>query len=169
MDIFQVDIRLLLSLGEPDAFTFLAIMQEERKWTGNLLRKLLAATFQLYCKNQRPNQTYVLKTQSNGVKLVGAVKEIFPEIPHIFQFRENILKATISSEKMFFRDSGNMILFLSKYFPLTIANFFNGTCRFEAEGIRKSQPRNPLELGFILVANPYQFYVKFQHTVSPFQ
>ncbi len=160
---FQVDTKRVLALGEPDGFTFLAIMQEEKKWSGNLLRKLLGATFQLYCKNQKPNQTYVLKAQLNGVKLVGAIKETFPEIPHIFQYRENIIKAAISCEKMICRnDSPEIIMFFSKYFPLSVANFLNGICRRDGKGIQKAQPQNSLELGFVLAVNPYQFYVRFR-------
>ncbi|CAF3301262.1 unnamed protein product, partial [Rotaria sp. Silwood2] len=100
--------------------------------------------------------------ESDGAALVGYVHKLFPEIPHIFQFRENVEKATISSFKM----KQQTILwketvYLHAKFP-KLGRWLFGYEQ-EKSTMKKVKPETLLELALVIFAAPYAFFLKNSH------
>jgi len=108
------------------------------------------------------DEIYILKMQASCAPLVGHIHKLFPEIPHIFQFRENVEKATISSYKV----RHNVILwkeagYLHSNFP-KLAKWLFGYRRHK-RNIDKVKPESLLELAFVYFAAPYAFFLRNRH------
>ncbi|CAF1361029.1 unnamed protein product [Rotaria sp. Silwood1] len=99
---------------------------------------------------------------STGASLVGHIHKLFPEIPHIFQFRENVEKATISSYKMM---QGATLwkenVHLNSNFP-KLGKWLFGY-GLEKSTVEKVKPESLLELAFIIFAAPYTCFLKNRH------
>ncbi|CAF4965435.1 unnamed protein product [Rotaria sp. Silwood1] len=99
---------------------------------------------------------------SEVAALVDPIYKLFPEIPHIFQFRENVEKATISSYKMM-RDTTlwEETVYLHSNF-LKLAKWLFGYKQFKS-ATEKVKPESLLELALVIFATPYAFFLKNRH------
>jgi len=98
--VMQVSDERIMCLGEPEAFSSLAILKNRGYVNHDFCVDLSRAIFKFYCKHQMPGQTYLIKVSSNAVQIVPHIKQAMPEVKHMFGFRRNTTRVISSLEKM---------------------------------------------------------------------
>lgn len=98
------------------------------------------AVFKFFCKNQTPNQTYLIKVPMFSETFLRLTKKALPEIKHMFSYRKNLRNVWKSSEKAFRVVFGDkMPIILWNIFPKLASRIyftFERECRlFERFGI----------------------------------
>jgi hypothetical protein len=152
----------VLAIAEPTPFTNLVLMYDENILSPDFFNTILRSLFYTYCKDMTKDQTYILKMQSHPAPLVGHIHKCFPEIAHIFQFRENVEKGMISMYKVMYDGTlWEEALYLHSNFP-KLAKWIFGY-RQEKNTIEKVKPESLLELAFVYFAAPYTFFLKSKH------
>ena len=152
----------VVTVAEPMAFTSLLMMYDNNIFSFDLFNAVLRSLFYTYCKNMTEDQIYILKMPSDAAALVGHIHKMFPEIPHIFQFRENVEKALFSSYKMIHETTlWGEAEYVNSNFP-KLGRWLFGY-QFEKYMCDKVQPQNLLELTLVIFGAPYTFYLKNKH------
>jgi len=157
----QVD-QQVVTVAEPMAFSNLVTMYDANILSSDLFNAILRSLFYTYCKNMAEDQIYILKMPSDGAALVGHIHKLLPEIPHIFQFRENVEKALISSYKMVQEiDSWETAMYFNTNFPRLGMWLFG--YQYEQRTIDKVKPQSLLESTMVIFGAPYYFFLKNRH------
>jgi hypothetical protein len=150
------------TIAEPSSFTNLMMIYDEQIWPLDFFNTVLRSVFYAYCKDMTKDQTYIFKMQSEATPLVGHIHKLFPEIPHIFQFRENVEKGTISTYKIMHKSSLKVeAVYLYSNFP-KLAKWLFGY-RQEKSTVEKVKPESFLEWAFVDFVAPYTFFLKNRH------
>ena len=154
--------KQVVTIGEPMPFTHIARIYDQNIWSPELFNSVLRSLFYTYCKDMTKDQIYILKMESDGAVLVDHIHKLFPEIPHIFQFRENVEKAIISWYKMM-RDTALLeeTVYLHANFP-RLAKWLFGYMQ-EKSTVDKIKPESYVELSLVIFAAPYTFFLKNRH------
>lgn len=150
----------VVTVAEPLAFTNLVMMYDENILSPGLFNAILRSLFYTYCKNMTEDQIYILKMPSDGAALVGHIHKLLPEIPHIFQFRENVEKALISSYKMV-QEHWEATVYLQRNFPKLRKWLFG--YEHEKSTSDKVKPQSLLESTMVIFGAPYSFFLKNRH------
>jgi hypothetical protein len=152
----------VLAIGEPNAFTNLVMMYDENVLSLDFFNTVLRSLFYTYCKDMTKDQTYILKMTSEGAALVDHIHKLFPEIPHIFQFRENVEKSMSSMYKAKCEASlWKETFYLHSNFP-KLAKWLFGY-KQEKRTIEKVKPESLFELVLVFFAAPYTSFLKNRH------
>jgi hypothetical protein len=149
----------VVAIAEPMSFTNLMMMYDENVWSPDFFNSVLRSLFYTYCKDMTEDQTYILKMPSDVAPLVGHIHKLFPEIPHIFQFRKNVEKATLSTYKMMHEATlWEETVYITSKFP-KLGKWLFGY-QYEKSTTEKVKPESLLEFTFVIFAAPYAFFLK---------
>ncbi|XP_071095303.1 uncharacterized protein [Haliotis cracherodii] len=79
-----------IALGEPDALTYITLLNKSEAAPEEVVRELLRSVIRLQCKTLPGAQRIVLKVAAFTFAEVKDICEMFPKIKHLFLYRDSL-------------------------------------------------------------------------------
>lgn len=150
--------------GEPDAFTALTNMIDKNQMENNQIESTVRALIRFLCKSQKKSEIYVIKTQSNCIRLVPYIKKVCPDVKHFFMFRTNTRRILTSLEKIVRRGSGGEeIVFLWNKFSPSVACWLVNFANFEYGYMKRFGIKDCMDIAILTHIHAYHDFIKHRN------